>query len=60
MKNDTVKMEQVTPDICKDAADNVSKYLKNAKRTVSLFDYDSLYLSTYEKKDLEKIYSLSY
>jgi hypothetical protein len=59
MKNDTVKLEQVTPDICKDAADNVSLYLKDEPRTVTLFDYDSLYLSTYEKKDLEQVFSLS-
>jgi hypothetical protein len=59
MKNDTVKLEQVTPDICEDAANNVSRYLKNEKRTVILFDYDSIYLSTYDKKDLDKIFSLS-
>lgn len=59
MKNDAVKLESVTPDICEDAAENVSKYLKNEKRTVSLFDYDSLYLSNYGKKDLEKIFTLS-
>lgn len=60
MKNDTVKIEQVTPEICRDATDNVSRYLKNESRTVSLFDYDSVYLSSYDKKDLEKIFSLSY
>ncbi|HTB32143.1 MAG TPA: hypothetical protein VK808_08965, partial [Bacteroidia bacterium] len=59
MKNDTVKLEQVTPDICEDAANNVSRYLKNEKRTVILFDYDSIYLSTYDKNDLDKIFSLS-
>ena len=59
MKNDTVKLEQVTPDICKDAADNVSGYLKDEPRTVTLFDYDSLYFSTYEKKDLEQVLSLT-
>jgi hypothetical protein len=59
MKNDTVKIEQATPDICQNAADNVSQYLKNEKRTVTLFDYDSVYLSTYDKKDLEKIFLLS-
>ncbi|HSY76129.1 MAG TPA: hypothetical protein VK890_04690 [Bacteroidia bacterium] len=59
MKNDTVKTEDVTPDICEDAATNVAKYLKNEPRTVSLFEFDSIYLSTYNKKDLEKIYTLS-
>jgi hypothetical protein len=59
MKNDTVKTEEVTPDICEDAATNVAQYLKNEPRTVSLFEYDTLYLSTYNKKDLEKIYTLS-
>ncbi len=59
MKSDTVKLEEVTPEICEDASRNVSRYLKNEKRTISLFDYDSLYLSTYDKKDLEQIFSLS-
>ncbi len=59
MKSDSVKMERISPDICEDAAANINKYLTNEKRTVSLFDYDSLYLSTYEKKDLEKIFALS-
>lgn len=59
MKNDSVKIEQVTPGLCEDAAGNVSRYLKDERRTVSLFDYDSIYLSTYEKSDLEKIFSLA-
>ena len=57
MKNDSIKLEEVTPEICENAAENVNRYLKNEKRTLSLFDYDSLYLSTYHSKDLEKIFS---
>lgn len=59
IKNDTVKLEEVSPDLCEDAAQNVSQYLRNENRTVTLFEYDSLYLSSYDKKDLEKIFSLS-
>ena len=59
-KNDTVKMEEVTPQLCMQAADNVNGYLKEMHRTISLFEYDSLYLSTYDKKDISKIFSLSY
>ncbi len=59
MKNDTVKLEQVTPDLCKSAAENAGRYLKDERRTVTLFDYDSIYLTNYDKKDLEKIFSLS-
>jgi hypothetical protein len=58
-KSDTVKMEEVTPAICEEAANNVNCYLKDQKRTISLFEYDSLYLSTYDKKDIEKIYAVS-
>lgn len=57
MKNDTVKLEQVTPELCRDAAANASRYLKDEKRTVSLFEYDTTYTSTYEKTDFEKIFS---
>jgi hypothetical protein len=57
MKNDTLKIESVNPALCKDAATNVSHYLKPEDRTVSLFEYDSLYLSSYEKQDIEKVFS---
>ncbi len=59
LKSDTVKLEEITPAICETAATNVSNYLKNENRTVSLFDYDSLYLLKYDKNDLEKIYTIS-
>ncbi|HXP50036.1 MAG TPA: hypothetical protein VN922_08785, partial [Bacteroidia bacterium] len=58
-KSDTVKMEEVTPAICEEAANNVNSYLKDEKRTISLFEYDSLYLSTYDKKDIQQIYTIS-
>lgn len=58
MKNDSVKVEEVTPEICNDAATNAHDNLKDEKRTVILFDYDSLYLKHYDKKDIEKIFSV--
>ena len=60
MKNDTVKIELVSPELCKDAAANAGRYLKNENRTISLFDFDSLYLTTYEKKDILEIFDSSH
>lgn len=60
MKNDTVKPEQVSAGLCMDAAQNAYQYLPNTKRTLSLFEYDSLYLSTYDKKDIAQIFSVSH
>ncbi|HTB06450.1 MAG TPA: hypothetical protein VK806_05805 [Bacteroidia bacterium] len=57
MKNDTVKIEQVSPGLCKEAATNVSRYLKNENRTISLFDYDPQYLTNYDKKDILEIFN---
>ncbi len=56
-KNDTVKMEEVTPQLCVEAANNVNGYLKDAHRTLSLFEYDSLYLSHYDKKSITQIFT---
>lgn len=57
MKNDTLKLEDVTPALSESAAANVSRHLDNNYRTVSLFEYDTTYLSSYDKKDIEKIFS---
>ena len=57
MKNDTVKIEQVSPGLCEEAAKNVSRYLKNENRTISLFDYDPQYLTNYDKKDILEIFN---
>jgi len=57
MKNDTIKVESVNPALCKDAATDVNHFLKKENRSVILFEYDSLYLSSYEKQDIENIFS---
>jgi hypothetical protein len=57
MKNDVVKVEEITPPLSKEAADMVAGELKTANRSVALFHLDSLTLSRYEKKDFQKIFN---
>jgi hypothetical protein len=57
MKNDLVKVEEITPPLSKEAADMVAGELKFANRSVALFHLDSLTLSRYEKKNIEKIFN---
>lgn len=57
MKNDTLKLEDVTPALSQSAAANAARYLDNNHRTVSLFEYDTIYLSSYDKKNIENIFS---
>jgi hypothetical protein len=56
MKNDVVKIEQVTPELCADAAKEVSSGMKNNPGSVAIFHLDSLLFLTYEKKKFEKVY----
>jgi len=57
MKNDMVKIEEISPDLCQDAANMVAKELSSSSRSIALFNLDSLTLSRYEKKNIEKIYN---
>ena len=57
MKDDVLKIERVLPDNCLKAARKASGSLKSEKRTVSLFDLDSLNISNYHEKDFEKIFT---
>ena len=58
MKGDILKVENAGIGLCREAADLVSQNLKNANRTISIFDYDSLKISKYNEKDFNKIFSL--
>ena len=57
MKNDVVKIEEISPDLCQEAANMVANELSSSNRSIALFNLDSLTLSRYEKKNFEKIYS---
>ena len=58
MKGDILKVENAGIGLCRDAADLVSRNLKDGNRTISIFDYDSLKISKYNGKDFNKIFSL--
>jgi hypothetical protein len=60
MKNDTLKIERVSPALCEEAARDAASHLAPLTRTVSLFEYDTVYTSSYEKSDFEKIYSAAH
>jgi hypothetical protein len=56
MKNDMVKIEQVSPELCADAAKEVSSEMKNNPGSVAIFHLDSLLFLSYEKSKFEKVY----
>jgi hypothetical protein len=58
IKGDILKVEKADIGICREAADLVSRNLAPGIRTVSIFDYDSLKISTDYEKDFEKIFGL--
>lgn len=55
MQDDLVKVEQTTPELCKQAAMQVAKQMKPAA-TVAFYHLDSLNLNQYEPKDFEEIF----
>jgi hypothetical protein len=56
MKDDIVKVEEITPDLCQMAARQIKKNLGHKITTVAIFHLDSLILSNYEEKDFEKVF----
>lgn len=56
MQDDIVKVEQTTPELCKQAAMQVSKKMKSPA-TVAFYHLDSLNLIQYEPKDFEEIFN---
>ncbi len=55
MKDDSIKVEEITPEQCKIASKQLRKKLSKTRR-VAIFHLDSLILSKYEKKDFEEIF----
>lgn len=56
MKDDIVKVEEITPDVCYSAARQLQNKLKKKIQSVAIFHLDSLILTTYEEKDFEKVF----
>jgi hypothetical protein len=57
MDQDLVQVEEITPEICKNAAKEVSGAMKSLPGTIALFHLDSTNLTNYEKKDFEEIFN---
>ena len=58
IKGDMLKVENADIELCRKAAELVSRNIKHNNKTVSLFDYDSLKFSNYYEKDFEKLFGL--
>lgn len=56
MENDRVKMEEITPEQCLVAAQQLKSKLKKATGSVAIFHLDSLIFTQYEKEDFEKVF----
>jgi len=57
MKNDVVKVEEITPEQCLLAAKQVNTVFPGSPGSVAIFHLDSLIISHYEKKDFEKAFN---
>jgi hypothetical protein len=57
MKGDLLKIEESDPQLCRDAALKAAANLKDTRRTISVFDFDSLKISKYNEEDFTKIYN---
>lgn len=58
LPGDIVRMEEVGPDLCLEAAALISPYLKSDTLTVSLFHLDKKITDHYDQTVLEKIFSV--
>jgi hypothetical protein len=57
MKGDLLKIEEADSKLCRDAALKAAANLKDSRRTVSVFDFDSLKITKYNEEDFTKIYN---
>lgn len=56
MKNDRIKLEEISPALCLHAAHQLGEKLPHKPGTVALFHLDSLIIARYEEKKLEEIF----
>ena len=57
MKGDKVKVEDVSPALCKQAAGELAEKLKRTPSTVAIYHLDSVILTRYEKSDFQEIFA---
>jgi hypothetical protein len=57
MHNDLVKIEEITPEQCKAAAQQLKSKLSKSAETVAIFHLDSIIISHYEIQDFEKVFT---
>jgi len=57
MKGDLLKIEESDQQLCREAALKAAANLNNSRRTVSVFDFDSLKITKYNEEDFTKIYN---
>jgi len=56
IRNDRIKLEEVTPNLCLQAAQQLTGKLKESPGSVALFHLDSLMMTRYDEKQLEEIF----
>ncbi|MDR3611868.1 MAG: hypothetical protein P4L27_14960 [Ignavibacteriaceae bacterium] len=57
IKGDLLKIEESDSRLCRDAALKAAANLNNSRRTISVFDFDSLKITKYNEEDFTKIYN---
>ncbi len=57
MKGDLLKIEESDQQLCRAAARKAAAYLNNNRRTISVFDFDSLKIAKYNEEDFTKIFN---
>lgn len=57
MKDDVVKVEEITPDQCLTAANQVRGSLSKQVGTIAIYHLDSLVISHFEKRDFERVFN---
>lgn len=57
MKNDVVKIEAVSAELCRAAGKQLDSKIESENRSIAIFHADSLIFKQYEKQDFEKIFN---
>ena len=57
-KDDVVKVEEISPALCKTAAQQISDKMAKRPAVVAIFHLDSTIISHYEKQDFDNVFNL--
>ncbi len=58
IKNDVIRLEEITPETTLTAARMISEYLKNKNITVAIYHLNEGLIKNYETKDIQNIFSV--